>query len=382
MTIYLDNNATTPVAPTVLEAMLPFFTTRWGNPSSVYPFGNQLGQDIGRARSQVAALLGSPRPAEICFTSGGTEANHMAIRGALFAHPQKRHIITSVVEHSSVLNLCRQLETQGYSVTYLPVDATGQISINQLENSITDTTALVSIMWANNETGILSPIEKIAEVCARKGVLFHSDAVQAVGKIPIAIDTLPVNLLSIAGHKIHGPKGVGALYIRRGTKWVSPSPGTQENGRHAGTENVAGIVGLGMAAEHAHHHALHGAAAVTQLRTAMEDALLQRIPDTTVNGRGVARLGNTTSINIKGVTGETLVMLLAHTHDICVSTGSACSAGHVAASHVIAALGVDMAAYSPIRLSLSEHTSQQDVNALIQALPQVVAQLRAQNPNN
>lgn len=305
----------------------------------------------------------------------------MAIRGALLAHPQKRHIITSVVEHSSVLNLCRQLETQGYHVTYLPVDPNGQISIDQLENSITDTTALVSIMWANNETGILSPIEKIAECCAGKGILLHSDAVQAAGKIPIAVDTLPVNLLSIAGHKIHGPKGVGALYIRRGTKWVSPSPGTQENGRRAGTENVAGIVGLGMAAERALHHATHGAATVTQLRTAMEDVLLQKIPDTTVNGRGVTRLGNTTSLNIKGVNGETVVMLLAHTHDICVSTGSACSAGHVAASHVITALGVDMTAYSPIRLSLSEHTSQKDIAVLLEALPQVVSSLRAQNPN-
>lgn len=379
--IYLDNNATTPVAPEVLEAMLPFFTTRWGNPSSLYPFGNQLGQALGNARAQVAALLGTQRPAEVCFTSGGTEANHMAIRGALFAHPQKRHIITSVVEHSSVLNLCRQLETQGYSVTYLPVDPQGQISIDQLNDSITTTTALVSIMWANNETGILSPIEKIAEVCARRGVLLHSDAVQAAGKRPLTLDSVPVNLLSIAGHKIQGPKGVGALYIRRGTKWVTPSPGSQENGRHAGTENVAGIMGLGMAAERALQHASHGTTAVTHLRVAMEDALLQRIPDTTVNGRRVARLGNTTNINIKGINGETLVMLLAHTHDICVSTGSACSAGHVAASHVITAMGVDMATYSPIRISLGGQTSQQDINALLTALPLVVEQLRAQNPN-
>lgn len=378
--IYLDTNATTPPSPEVVEAMLPFLTTRWGNPSSVYPFGNQLGQVLGRARSQVAALIGSPRPAEVCFTSGGTEANHMAIRGALLAHPQKRHIITSVVEHSSILALCRQLETRGYSVTYLPVDPKGQISIDQLDASITTDTALVSIMWANNETGILSPIEAIAAVCDRRGVMLHSDAVQAVGKIPIAVDTLPMNLLSIAGHKIHGPKGVGVLYIRRGTKWVSPVPGTQENGRRAGTENVAGIVGLGVAAERALHHTTHGAATVSQLRSAMEETLLRKIVDTTVNGHGVTRLGNTTNLNIRGVNGETLVMLLAHDHDICVSTGSACSAGRVAASHVITALGVDMTAYSPIRISLSELTTPAEMEALLTALPQVVARLRAQNP--
>lgn len=378
--IYLDTNATTPPSPPVIEAMLPFLTAQWGNPSSVYPFGNQLGQALGKARSQVAALLGTPRPAEICFTSGGTEANHMAIRGTLLAYPRKRHIITSVVEHSSILNLCRQLETQGYNVTYLSVDRNGQIAIDQLEATITEDTALVSIMWANNETGILSPIEKIAAVCERKGVLLHSDAVQAVGKIPIALESLPVNLLSVAGHKIHGPKGVGALYIRRGTKWVSPSPGTQENGRRAGTENVSGIVGLGVAAERALHHTTHGAASVSQLRAAMEDALLRKIPDATVNGRDVHRLGNTTNINIRGVNGETLVMRLAHEHDICVSTGSACSAGRVAASHVITALGVDMTAYSPIRISLSEQTTPAEVEALLTALPQVVSQLRAQNP--
>lgn len=379
--IYLDNNATTPVAPEVVAAMLPYFTEHWGNPSSVYPFGNQLGQALIAARQQVATLIGAARPAEILFTASGTEANHMAIRGALLAQPDKRHIITSAVEHSSILNLCQQLETQGYAITKLPVDANGQIALSELESAIRPDTALVSIMWANNETGILSPITKIAEVCARRGVPFHTDAVQAAGKIPLSIDTIPVQMLSIAAHKIHGPKGVGALYIRRGTKWTSPVPGSQENGRRAGTENVAGIVGLGVAAALAHDYVTQNAARLETLRNTMETRLLQGIPDSSINGQRAPRVGNTCNINIRGIDGETCVMMLAE-HGICVSTGSACSAGHIKASHVLTAMGVDMQCHSPIRLSLARTTTPDDIEQLCTALPSVVARLRQLNPKN
>lgn len=377
--IYLDNNATTPVAPEVVEAMLPFLTTRWGNPSSLYPFGNDLGQALDAARAQVAALLGAARPAEVLFTSGGTEANYLAIRGTLRAHPQKKHLIISVVEHSSILSLCKLLETEGYSVTQLPVDAQGQISLAELEAAITDQSALVSIMWANNETGILSPMAKIAEICARKGVLLHSDAVQAVGKLPLSMEAIPVHLLSIAAHKIHGPKGVGALYIRRGTKWITPTPGAQGHGRRAGTENVAGIVGLGVAAELAQSHVASGLAQVAALRSMMEARLLQAIPNSSINGQHAPRVGNTCNINIRDINGEACVMMLAE-HGICVSTGSACSAGQVAASHVLTAMGVDMQHYSPLRISLSRLTTFEECDRLCMTLPQSVARLRQSHP--
>lgn len=378
---YLDNNATTQPAPEVIEAMLPFLTTRWGNPSSLYPFGNELGQVLDMARAQVATLIGATRPAEILFTSGGTEANHLAIHGALLVHPEKKHIITSVVEHSSILNLCQQLENQGYAITRLPVDTNGQIALTNLESAIRPDTALVSIMWANNETGILSPIAKIAEVCARHGVPLHSDAVQTAGKIPLSVDSIPIQMLSIASHKIHGPKGVGALYIRRGTKWTSPVPGSQEHGRRAGTENVAGIVGFGTAAALAHHYVATHASRLEALRNTMETRLLQAIPDATINGSRAARIGNTCNINIRGVDGEACIMMLAE-QGICASTGSACSAGHVAASHVISAMGVDMQHNSPIRLSLARTTTSDEIDRVCAALPSIVGRLRRLNPKN
>lgn len=379
--LYLDNNATTQPAPEVIEAMLPFLTTRWGNPSSLYPFGNDLGQVLDGARVKIAALIGAARPAEILFTSGGTEANHLAIRGALLAHPQKKHLITSVVEHSGILSLCKRLEADGYSVTYLPVDSSGEISLADLEAAITDATALVSLMWANNETGILFPMAKVAEICARKNVPLHSDAIQAVGKLPLNLEKVGVNFLSMSGHKFHGPKGVGALYIRRGSKWTTPTPGSQEHGRRAGTENVAGIVGLGVAAELAQRFLAEGASELMQKRNVLEMLLTQSIPDCTVNGATVPRVGNTSSINIGNVNGEALITLLARGHNICLSTGSACSAGNVAASHVLTAMGVDMDHYSPLRISLSRLTTDAEIQTLVQALPQAVSRLRAQNPS-
>lgn len=379
--IYLDNNATTAVAPEVLEAMLPYLTEHWGNPSSLYPFGNKLGQALIAARTQVATLIGAARPAEIICTASGTEANHMAIRGALLAQPHRRHIVTSAVEHSSILNLCQLLETQGYSFTAIPVDANGQITVTDLENAIRPDTALVSIMWANNETGILSPMAKIAEVCVRRDIPLHSDAVQAAGKIPLSMENIPVSMLSLAGHKIHGPKGVGALYIRRGTKWTSPIPGAQENGRRAGTENVAGIVGFGVAASLAHSYIMNDASRLESLRNTMETRLLQAIPDATINGSRAPRIGNTCNINIRGIDGEVCIMMLAE-QGICASTGSACSAGRVAASHVITAMGVDMQASSPIRLSLARTTTPEDIERVCTVLPSVVERLRRLNPKN
>jgi cysteine desulfurase len=378
--IYLDNNATTPPAPEVVEAMLPFLTNRWGNPSSLYPFGNDLGQVIDDARAKVAALIGASRPVEIVFTGGGTEANHLAIRGALRAQSQKRHLITSRVEHSSILNLCKLLEAEGYTVTYLPVDCNGQTSFADLEAAITETTALVSLMWANNETGILFPMAKIAEICAKKGVLLHSDAIQAVGKLPLHLEKVGAHLVSIAAHKFHGPKGVGALVVRRGTKWITPSPGAQEHGRRAGTENVPGIVGCGVAASLAQQFLASGVTELMQRRNALEIRLLQTISDCSVTGVSVPRTGNTCNLLIDRVNGEALVTLLARDHHICLSTGSACSAGHVAASHVLTAMGVDLAHSASLRISLSRLTTPADIEALLAALPQAVAQLRSQNP--
>lgn len=377
--IYLDNNATTRPAAEVVAAMMPCLAERWGNPSSLYPFGNGLGAVIETARAQVAALIGAARPAEVLFTGGGTESNFMAIRGALLAQPQKKHIITSTVEHSSILNLCKLLESEGITVTVLPVDAQGQISLADLEAAIRPETALVSIMWANNETGILSPIAKIAEVCARKGVPLHSDAVQAAGKIPINLGAVPVQMLSIAGHKIHGPKGVGALYTRRGTPWASPVPGSQEHGRRAGTENVAGIVGLGVATTLAQNYLNSGAALVEDLRNRMETQLLQALPDSTINGHRAPRVGNTCNINIRGIDGEACILMLAE-QGICASTGSACSAGRIAASHVLTAMGVDVQHHSPIRLSLARTTPPAEIDRLCEVLPQIVARLRQLNP--
>lgn len=365
--IYLDNNATTRVLPEVLEAMIPFYKEMWGNPSGLYPFATQVAKQIDQARENVAALLGAQRESEIIFTSGGTESNNLAIRGALQANPGKRHILTSQVEHPSVLMVCRQLEKEGFSVTTLadPIE---------LEKAIRPETGLVSIMWANNETGIIFPIEAIANICLAKNIPFHVDATQAVGKIPIDLRKIPVSLLSLSGHKFHAPKGIGALYVRRGTK-ISPLfyGGGQERGRRSGTENVAGIAGLGEAARLAKKRLDEGVLKKVQaLRDRFEQQIVKNFTGAKINWQKSPRVPNTSSIVFEGLEGETLSLLLGE-EGICVSTGSACSAGSLEPSHVLKAMGCDAKqARGTVRFSLSFETTPQEIEQTLTALEKII----------
>ena len=307
--IYLDYNATTPVLPEVMEAMAPYFTNEWGNPSSSYKFGSKLKTVIETAREQVADLVGA-HPLEVIFTSCATESNNAAIHAALKAHPGKRHIITSAVEHSSVLNYCLALEKEGYRVTCLPVDSEGLLKLADLESAITGWTAIVSLMWANNETGVLFPVKEIAEVCRSRGVLYHCDAVQAAGKIAIDVQTIPIDYLSLTGHKFHAPKGIGALYVRRKTP-ISPyvHGGHQERNLRGGTESVPLIVGMGKAAQLARKHLPDYDKTVRPMRDALEEGILNSIPNTELNGQKTQRLANTTNITFHGIESETLLLL-------------------------------------------------------------------------
>ncbi|HOY65157.1 MAG TPA: aminotransferase class V-fold PLP-dependent enzyme, partial [bacterium] len=310
MEVYLDNNATTRTAPEVVEAMAPFFGVEYGNPSSMHNFGGRVKKHIDEAREKAAALINAD-PAEIVFTSCGTESDNMAIRGALEAEPEKRHIITSKVEHPAVLAASRYMKRFGYRVTELSVDGQGMLDLNELRASISDDTALVSLMWANNETGVLFPIKEAAEIAQSKGVPFHTDAVQAVGKIPIDVKKTPVNMLSISGHKLHAPKGVGVFYARRGTA-VMPfmHGGHQENGRRAGTENVPYIVGLGRAAEIAAANIDSEFEHTKKLRDRLESALLEKCPDTRLNGHTELRLPNTSNVSFEFIEGEAILLML------------------------------------------------------------------------
>ena len=350
--IYLDYNATTPVLPEVLEAMMPYFTTEWGNPSSTYKFGYKIKTAIEKAREQVADLIGA-HPMEVMFTSCGTESNNTAIHAALKANPTKRHIITSAVEHSSVLNYCMALETEGYRVTYLPVDREGLLKLADLDNAITDDTAVVSLMWANNETGVLFPVKEIAEICQSRGVLYHCDAVQAAGKVDINLRSLPINYLSLTGHKFHAPKGIGALYVRRKTP-MSPFVygGHQERNLRGGTESVPLIAGMGKAAELAHKTLPGYDKKVRPLRDALEEGILERVPNTELNGHKTQRLSNTTNISFHGVESEALLILLDK-EGICASSGSACLADSDEPSHVIRTMKPEsVASRQMIRFSL------------------------------
>lgn len=323
--IYLDHNATTPVLPEILDAMMPYFTSEWGNPSSAYKFGSKLKTVIEIARAQVAQLIGA-HPVEVIFTSCATESNNAAIHAALTANPGKRHIITSTVEHSSVLNYCMALEKGGYRVTYLPVDREGLLKLADLENAIADETALVSLMWANNETGVLFPVKEIAEICRSRTVLYHCDAVQVAGKLEIDVHKVPADFLSLTGHKFHAPKGIGALYVRRKVPF-SPfvHGGHQERNRRGGTENVPFVIGMGKAAELARKHISEYGQKVRPLRDALEDGILKTIPNTELNGHKTERLANTTNITFHGIESEGLLLLLDQ-EGICASSGSACLA--------------------------------------------------------
>lgn len=379
--IYLDNNATTRIDPEVLEAMLPYLQEYYGNPSSMHTFGGQVGKAVKTARSQVAALLGAD-DSEIVFTSCGTEGNNTAIRAALAAQPDKKHIITTQVEHPAVLNVCKQLEKQGYTVTYLSVDSRGQLDLMELEAALTGNTALVSTMYANNETGTIFPIEQIGLRVKEAGALFHVDAVQVAGKVPLDMKTSTVDLLTISGHKLHAPKGIGALYVRRGTRFRPLLVGGhQERGRRAGTENVPGIVSLGKAAEVALAN-LKDVKREKQLRDRLEKGLLAAISDTQVNGHPTQRLPNTTNIGFKYIEGEAILLSLDK-YGICASSGSACTSGSLEPSHVLRAMGLPYTIlHGSIRFSLSRFTTEAEIDRVLEVMPQIVDRLRAMSPFN
>ncbi len=374
--IYLDYNATTPVLPEVREAMLPYLGDEWGNPSSSYRFGSHLKSKIENAREQVADLIGAKSPREVLFTSGGTESNNTALHAVIHS-TGKTHIVTSQVEHSSVLSYCRFLqEFRGYEVTYLPVDREGLISMPDLEEAIRPDTALVSLMWANNETGVLFPVEDIGQLCRSKGVLYHCDAVQAVGKLPMKLKDLPIDYLSLTGHKIGAPKGVGALYVQKKAPFVPfVQGGHQERSRRGGTENVASSVGLGAAAAHAQQKLPKYDSILRPLRDAMEEGILKTIPNTELNGHATQRLVNTTNITFHGIESEALLLLLDQV-GICASSGSACLADSPDPSHVIAAMKPGKAAQQCVRLSLGAGLRKSEVNDVLDHLRQITSSLR------
>lgn len=378
--IYLDNNATTKVDERVFEEMRPYFCDLYGNPSSMHFFGGQVQKKVDEARSRVAALLGA-LPDEIVFTACGTESDNAAIRSALEVFPEKRHIITSRVEHPAVLTQCRNLTKRGYRVTELNVDGNGQLDLKELEAALDDDTAIVSLMYANNETGVIFPIEEAARMVKAKGALFHTDAVQAVGKIPLNMAESAIDLLSLSGHKLHAPKGVGVLYVRRGTPFRPLLVGGhQERGRRAGTENTASIIAMGKACELAHLHMPEEAGRVREMRDRLERELTALIPNTRINGGGTNRLPNTLSIAMEFVEGEGILLLLSE-KGICASSGSACTSGSLEPSHVLRAMGVPFTcAHGSIRFSLSRFTTDAEIDAVIEALPPIISRLRQMSP--
>jgi len=380
-TIYVDNNATTRVSPEVISAMTPFLETMWGNPSSMHTFGGQVGKYIENAREQVAALIGAARSREILFTSSGTESDNTAINSMRAASPNKRHFITTSVEHPAVLAPAKHLEKAGYDVTFLPVDGEGRIKPSDLEAAISDETFGASVMWANNETGVIFPIEEVAEICAKRDVPLHVDAVQAVGKIPIDLTQTPVTYLALSGHKIHATKGTGALYIRKGTKFTPfLLGGHQERGRRGSTENVAGIVGLGRACEDAASKLSGEMKNLSELRDYLESRILKTISRCQVHGEKEHRLPNTTNIGFEAVEGEAILLML-NEFGICASSGSACTSGSLDPSHVMSAMGIPFSrAHGSIRFSLSKYNTRDEVDEIIKRLPEIIEHLRRLSP--
>ncbi len=369
--IYLDNNATTPVAPECLDAMLACLRENHGNPSSKHRAGERAKQSVNEARAQTAGLLGAV-PAEIVFTSGGTESNHLAILGALALNPDKHHVVTSAVEHPSTLSLLRHLETMGVRVTVLPVDAQGQLDLAALSRALTSDTALVTLLWANNETGVLFPVEAAADIVKSGGALFHADAVQAVGKIGIDLKQLPVDFLSLSGHKLHAPKGVGALFVRKGVKLPPLLFGHQERARRGGTENVPGIVGLGVAAALALEDMDLDTARMRALRDRLERGVVERIPFARVNGAAAARVANTSNIRFGDMEAEIILDRLDRA-GICAALGAACTAGDSEPSHVLTAMGFDRrAARASVRFSLNRYTTDAEIARVLEVLPGIV----------
>ena len=378
--IYFDNNATTAVAPEVLEAMLPYLQGLYGNASSMYRFAGFAQEALSRAREQVAGILGA-QPQEIVFTSCGTESDSTAIYSALNARPEKKHFITTRVEHPAVLSLGQHLEKKGYTVTFLGVDGKGRISMDEFSRALTKDTALVSMMYANNETGNIYPIAEVGALCRERGVLFHVDAVQAVGKIPIDLSTLPVDYLALSGHKLHAPKGVGALYVRRGAPFRPfLRGGHQERGRRAGTEAVPNIVALGAACELASKHIHEENTKVRALRDDLQSRLVSSISNAIINGDPENRLPNTVNISFKYVEGEAILLMLDQ-YGICASSGSACTSGSLEPSHVLRAMGVPFTfAHGSLRLSLCRYNTQEEVDFVVGHLPAIISRLREISP--
>ena len=381
--IYMDNNATSKVSPEVLEAMLPYFSELYGNPSSMYSFSGSVGQAIKKARGQVADLLGA-EPEEIIFTSCGTESDSTAILSAVRANPEKRHIVTTRVEHPAVKNLAASLQNltgHKYQVTSLGVDQEGMLDLDEYREALSEGTALVSVMWANNETGVIFPIAEMAQIAKEHGILFHTDAVQAVGKVPIDLKQLDVNFLSLSGHKLHAPKGVGVLYVKKGSPYAPfLIGGHQEAGRRGGTENTASIIGLGKACELAGAWMKVENSKVKELRDKLEAGLLAKIPNSMLNGHKTSRLPNTCNISFEYIEGEAILLHLDH-YNICASSGSACTSGSLEPSHVMRAMGVPFtAAHGSIRFSLSVFNTEDEVDFVLEKLPPIIANLREMSP--
>jgi cysteine desulfurase len=379
-TIYLDNNATTKIAPEVFDEMAPYLTDLYGNPSSMHTFGGSLRSKIEEARERVAKLIGA-EPDEIIFTSCGTESDNTALMSAIESYPQKRYIITTRVEHPAVFNFAKHMARKDYRVTFLPVDNLGRLDMDALSKALDDDVVVVSIMYANNESGVIFPIEKIGEIVRERKIIFHTDAVQTVGKLPIDVKKLPVDMLSLSGHKLHAPKGVGALYVRKGTRFYPYIiGGHQENGRRAGTENVASIIGLGKTCELAAKNIKKEQDYLSSLRDKLERNLLKLCPDVRINGDTEHRLPNTTNMSFEYVEGEAILLRL-NEYGICASSGSACTSGSLEPSHVLRAMGVPFTAiHGSIRFSLSRYNTEDEIDQVIEIMPKIIKELRELSP--
>ncbi len=379
--IYLDNNATTRVDPMAVEEMLPLFSEQFGNPSSIHSFGNKVGAKLKVARQRVANLIGALHDTEIIFTSCATESTSTAILSALKVHPDKKEIITTVVEHPATLELCEQLERDGYKIHWLKVDNKGRLDLNEYKKVLSDQVAVVSIMWANNETGTLFPVLEMSTMAQDKGILFHTDAVQAVGKIELDVEDSGITMMSFSGHKLHAPKGIGALYVRRGIRYRPLlRGGHQERGRRAGTENTAGIVAFGIAAEQAEVHLETMSGRIKDLRDKLEQGILAKVEHAFVTGDPDNRTANTSNIAFEFVEGEAILMLL-NQFGIAASSGSACTSGSLEPSHVMQAMSIPFtAAHGTIRFSLSRYTKEREIDKVIEVLPNVIDKLRLLSP--
>ena len=385
--IYVDNNATTAVAPEVLDAMLPYLTTNYGNPGSIHTFGGSVAHDVEEARRKVAELLNADHrnpdneATEIIFTSCGTESDNAAVWSALLTNPERRKVIASKVEHPAILNLGRELERRGYIFETIPVDGDGRIDLAALEAAVDENTAIVSVMYANNEIGNIYPVEKIAEIAHKHGALFHTDAVQAVGKVPIDLANSQIDMLSCSGHKLHAPKGIGVLYVRRGIRFRPfIVGGHQEKARRGGTENVASIVALGKAAELAKANMEEEVKYLSMLRDRLEAGLLKTVPRIKINGDKSSRLPNTSSISFEFIEGEA-ILLLMNQFGICASSGSACTTGSLEPSHVLRAMGIPYtSAHGTIRFSFSRYNTVEEVDFILEKLPPIIATLRKLSP--